>query len=137
MQTPENENKPPQLVELQKQQKIFKQQIALPDWMRVLQERFLNEHNIDAFLSMQDEEVLEFFHQNYNQNHHQRMYKMEEVKSSLEDIENQIIENELTTNQLDQLEIVEEDKEKEPMVRMTKQFTEGRKMMKREQDPMF
>ena len=38
--------------------------------MRALQERFLNEHNIDAFLSVQDEEVLEYFHQNYNSNNH-------------------------------------------------------------------
>ena len=37
--------------------------------MRILQDRFLNEHNIDAFLSMQEEEVLEVFHQNYNRNH--------------------------------------------------------------------
>lgn len=53
--------------------------------MRALQEKFLNEQNIDAFLSVQDEEVLEYFHLNYNKNHHQIRVKVadkqEEAKS--------------------------------------------------------
>ena len=36
--------------------------------MLSLQTRFLTAENVDAFLSIQDAEVLEFFHQSYNKN---------------------------------------------------------------------
>ena len=41
--------------------------VSLPEHMVLLQERFLTAENVDAFLSIQDAEVLEFFHQSYNQ----------------------------------------------------------------------
>ena len=41
---------------------------TLPEHMLSLQTRFLTAENVDAFLSIQDAEVLEFFHQSYNKN---------------------------------------------------------------------
>ena len=74
--------------ELPKPPKIQKH-IVLPETMRTLQEKFLNEQNIDTFLSTQDEEVLEYFHQNYNKNHLQIRVNvdnnLEEAKSSSND----------------------------------------------------
>ena len=51
--------------------------VTLPESMRVLQERFLNEHNIDAFLSQQDEDVLRYFHSSYDKNYQDIRQKVE------------------------------------------------------------
>lgn len=76
------------MIDLPKPPKLIKN-VTLPESMRILQERFLTEHNIDAFLSMQDEEVLEFFHQNYDKTHNQIRIKVdskfEEEKSPADD----------------------------------------------------
>lgn len=52
--------------------------------MRDLQDKFLNEHNIDSFLTMQDKEVLEFFHSNYGK-----------TQQIIKQIENKVNQNEI------------------------------------------
>ena len=47
---------------------------TLPDHMVALQARFLSAENVDAFLSIQDPEVLEYFHLN-NRNSHLAEYQ--------------------------------------------------------------
>ena len=111
--------------------------------MRALQEKFLNEHNIDTFLSAQDGEILEYFHQNYNRNHHQIRVnvenKVEEAKSSSND---DIAADSITEKPQpkEQEDIIEESpdmdlKNKNPGQKIMN--PELFKMIKREQDQMF